>query len=120
MLSYGVLALLIFLLSACSVQCLLLATVYPRMKARSPFNRRLELIAATGVAKATDRSPRKRSIEETLREAEEKRKAKSAKPSLLIRIRQAELNWSKTTYYLVCVAVGLAVFFLVLVAIRLG
>lgn len=119
MLSFGVLTFLIFLLSTCSV-LLLLAAFYPRVMTPSPLNRRIEFISATGVAMGADRSPRKRSIDETLREAEEKLKAKTAKPSLLVRMRQAELKWSKSTYYLVCVIVGLAVFFLVLGAIGLG
>jgi tight adherence protein B len=118
--SYGVFAFLIFLLSACSMQCLLLAALYPRVAAGSPFNRRIEIISGKAVASTTDKAPRKRSTEATLREAEEKLKATTTKPSLLVRLRQAELQWSKTTYYLVCGVVGLVVFFLVRVAIGLG
>lgn len=111
MLSPGFLGFLIFLLCSVSVLCLLLILFYQRAMAPSPLNRRIELIAAKGVAKQAYRSVRRRSIEETLRDADEKRKAKPAKPSLLVRLRQAELRWSKGTYYLVCVVVGLAVFF---------
>src|SRR6516164_1849188 len=111
MLSPGFLGFLIFLLCSASVLCLLLILFYQRAMAPSPLNRRIELIAAKGVAKQAYRSVRRRSIEETLRDADEKRKAKPARPSLLVRLRQAELRWSKGTYYLVCVVVGLAVFF---------
>jgi|SRR5215216_718000 len=114
--SYAIFALVIFLLSACSVQCLLLAVFYPKVTARSPFNRRLDLISAGAVRKGADKSPRKRSIEETLREAEAKLHAKPSKPSLMVRMRQGEITWSKTGYYLVCVAVGLTVFVLVLLS----
>lgn len=119
MLSFGVFAFLIFLLSACTM-LLLLAALYPRVMAPSPLNRRVGLISATGVAKAADRSAQKRSIKETLREADEKPKEKTAKPSLLVRMRQAELKWSRSTYYLVCTIIGLTVFFLVLGPIGLG
>src|SRR5215212_8513389 len=114
--SYAIFALLIFLLSACSVQCLLLAAFYPRVTARSPFSRRLDLISAAAGTKGADKSPRKRSIEETLRAAEEKLYAKPSKPSLMVRMRQAEINWSKAGYYLICVDVGLTVFVLVLLS----
>jgi tight adherence protein B len=120
MLSSGLLTLLIFLLSALSVECLLLTALYPRVVAPSSLNRRIELISGTGVVKGTDRSVRRRSIEQTLREAEARLKAKPAKPSLLVRMRQAELNWSRGIYYLVCAGVGLTVFFLVLAGLGLG
>jgi len=122
---FAVYAFLIFLLTACSAQCLLLAFLYPRLAAGSPLNRRLRLISAAGAAaklQGIDESSRKRSVEETLREAEEKLRAsaRSAKPSLSARLRQAKLNWSKSTYYLICVITGLAVFLLTLSATELG
>ena len=120
MLSPGLLALLIFLLSALSMQCLLLTAFYRRVVAPSPLNRRIELISGIGVAKGTDQSVRRRSIEQTLREAEERLKAKPAKPSLRVRLRQAELQWSRSFYYLVCAIVGLALFLLILAATGLG
>lgn len=54
-------------------------------------------------------STRRRSIEETLREMEALQKARlsrSRNPSLLIRMRQAGILWSKTTYLLVCLGTG--------------
>src|SRR6185369_8359520 len=120
MLTYEVSAFWIFLFSACSVLCLLVAALYPQVRGPSLSDRRIEQIAATGLANVADSGARKRSIEETLREADEKLKSKTAKPSLLVRMRQAELKWSRSTYYLVCVIVGLSIFFLVWGAIRLG
>lgn len=127
MVSPALSALLIFLLGTCSVGGLLLAFLYPRMAAGSALDRRTALIAAeTEMAirkEASDQSRRKRSVEETLREAEEKLRTKtkrSTKPSLLIRMRQAELSWSKNTYYAVCVATALATFLILLSTTGLG
>jgi tight adherence protein B len=122
--SYAILA-FFFLLCASSVLCLLLAILYPRIAAGYPFNRRLELISAAGSAaklQGNGETSRKRSVEETLREAEERAtaSAKKAKPSLAARLRQAQLNWSKSTYYLVCVISGLATFLVILGTTRLG
>src|SRR5215217_1277367 len=114
--SYALIAVLVFVLSACSVHLLLLAILHPRIEANSPFARRLALVAPTRVEKNVDTSYRKRSIEETLREADERARSKRSKPSLAVRLRQAQLNWSKTGFYLICLVVGLLVFFLVILA----
>ena len=116
--SYAILA-FFFLLCTSSVLCLLLAILYPRIAAGYPLNRRLELISTAGGAaklRGNGETSRKRSVEETLREAEERAaaSAKKAKPSLAARLRQAQLNWSKSTYYLVCVISGLATFLVIL------
>jgi tight adherence protein B len=56
-------------------------------------------------------SRRKRSLEDVLIEIEEKQRAKQqAKPTLITRIRQAGLRWSKSTYYMVCGGAGVASF----------
>ena len=128
MLSPAIFALLIFLLGTCSVGGLLLAALYPRFAAGSALDRRLALISlATGPATLQEGAPeegsRKRSVEETLREAEEKLRAKAkrgAKPSLVVRMRQAELSWSKNTYFLICVVTGMAGFLLILSTTGLG
>lgn len=116
---------LVFLLCTSSVLCLLLTIFYPRIAGGYPFNRRLELISAAGSAaklRGDGETTRKRSVEETLREAEERAaaSAKKAKPSLAARLRQAQLNWSKSTYYLVCVISGLATFLVILGTTGLG
>ena len=102
---------LIFLLGACSVGGLLLAALYPRLKAGAALDRRLVSISTT------------RTVEVTLREAAEKVKFKAksrAKPSLLVRMRQGNLSWSTRTYYLVCVATGIVAFLLILSTSGLG
>jgi len=119
MLSLGVLLILVFLLGVTSIYCLLLAAFHRRIEAASPLSRRLALISAAGAAaklQGIDASARKRSVEETLRESELQAKARSkgAKPSLTVRLRQAQLSWSKGNYYLICAATALAVFVLIL------
>jgi tight adherence protein B len=123
--SHAIISVLFFLLCTGSVLCLLLAILYPRIAAGYPFNRRLELISVAGSAaklKGNGETSRKRSVEETLREAEERAaaSAKKTKPSLAARLRQAQLNWSKGTYYLVCLIGGLAAFLLILGSSGLG
>jgi tight adherence protein B len=102
---------LIFLLGACCVGGLLLAALYPTIKAGAALDRRLASISAT------------RTVEVTLREAAEKVKFKAksrAKPSLSVRMRQGNLSWSTRTYWLVCVATGIAAFLLILSTTGLG
>jgi len=111
---------LTFLLGAGSVGGLLLAILYPRLTTGATLDRQLELIAASGTAPlrgpATDDSRRKRAVEVTLREAEEKLKSKGkrSKPSLLLLMRQGNIRWSRKTYYLICVATGIVAFLLFL------
>ena len=57
------------------------------------------------LAAAADEGRRKRNVEDTLKELEAAQKAKarsSQKLTLVTRMRQAGLGWSKNTYYLVC------------------
>jgi tight adherence protein B len=128
MLSSAILLPLTFLLGAGCVGGLLLAALYPRVRAGTTLDRQLELIAVTGTAAtlrggATDDSRRKRAVEVTLREAEEKLKFKAEKrhkPSLLVRMRQADISWSRKTYYSICVATGIVAFLLFLIIAGLG
>jgi tight adherence protein B len=56
-------------------------------------------------------------VEKTLREIEEKQKAnarKGGKPTLGVRLRQAGLGWSLTTYHLACAGAGFAAYVLML------
>ncbi len=116
------------LLAAFSIGGVIVAALYPRLGGRSKGEKRLESIAAMKRKSAADRitseeGRRKRSVEETLRELEEAQKAKahkSQKPTLMTRMRQAGLGWSKNTYYLVCVATALAVMLICLAALRLS
>jgi tight adherence protein B len=109
--SHGIAIIGVFVLAAAGMLCALLAFTYPRVRKDYPLNRRIELTASTGNASAAQRgsdAARRRSVEDTLRENEElaSAKAKTAKLSLTARLRQAQLSWSKNTYYLICVIVG--------------
>src|SRR4051812_24044514 len=122
------LPILVFVLSAGSVGGVLLAALYPRLVHGSALDRKIDLIA-TGPGPA-HRQPggagatrRKRTVEATLLEDEELERAKAKKrykPSLVMRLRQANLSWSKSTYQLVSLAVGVAVFPAALVGLGLG
>src|SRR6516164_9862825 len=97
--SHTIATFLVFVLVAAGMLCALLAFTYPRVRKDYPMNRRIELTASTGNVGAAQRASdaaRRRSVEETLRENEERAaKAKTAKPSLTARLRQAQLSWSK-------------------------
>lgn len=103
------------LLATFSIVGVVVAALYPRLMGRSRSEKRLEAIAVDKRKVAAERisgEGRRRSVEDTLKEIEEAQKAKarrSQKPTLMIRMRQAGLTWTKRTYYLICVAAGLAV-----------
>jgi tight adherence protein B len=119
--SHALLALPIFILCAVAMLCALVAVCYPRVRKDYPLNQRLELIAETGAVGSTQRGGndaiRKRSVEETVREAADAaaKAKKRAKPSLTIRLRQAQLDWSKTKYYIVCFVVAAVISMVVMV-----
>ena len=106
------------LLAVFSVGGIIVAALYPRLAGGSKSEKRLEAIAATKRRQAADRiaveeGKRRRSVEDTLKELEEAQKAKARKnqkPSLMTRIRQAGLTWTKNIYYLICFAAALFTF----------
>jgi tight adherence protein B len=110
--SHALLALPIFILCAAAMLCALVAVCYPHVRKDYPLNQRFELIAETGAVGSAQRGSsdaiRKRSVEETVREAADAaaKAKKKAKPSLNTRLRQAQLDWSKTKYYIVCIVVA--------------
>jgi len=103
----------------------LVAICYPRVRKDYPLNQRFELIAETGAVGSTQRGgsdiKRKRSVEETVREAAAAaaRAKKTTKTTLTTRLRQAQLDWSKTKYYIVCFVVA-AVIAVSIMVIGLG
>src|SRR3569833_1112236 len=113
------------LLATFSVGGVIAAALYPKLAGRSTGEKRLEQIGASKRKAAAERigaeeGRRRRSVEDTLKELEQAQKEKarkSQKPSLMTRMRQAGLGWSKRTYYLISVAVAilLAVLFYVFV-----
>jgi tight adherence protein B len=107
-----------FVLAAVSVGGVLFALFQPRFAGGSPLDRRVEAIAGprvatVRVAEGAAEKARKRSVKSTLREAEERQKGserRKYKPSLAIRLRQADLSWNLRTYRLVSAGVGGALF----------
>ncbi|WP_262269904.1 type II secretion system F family protein [Microvirga yunnanensis] len=103
---------LIALLAALSAIGMIVAAFYPRVAKPSVAHARFLTIAAIATVEEapggpTDETRRRRAVEATLKEMEDKQKAKrSTGPSLLDRMRQAGLGWSKRTYYTVCAATG--------------
>ncbi|HUE46476.1 MAG TPA: type II secretion system F family protein [Aestuariivirgaceae bacterium] len=106
----------LFVLATGCVGALALALFYPLLVRDGQSHMRLKAVveglkAPSGPGKSGD-SRRKRSLEDVLREIEEKQRARQrAKPTLVARIRQAGLGWSKSTYYAVCAGAGIASFF---------
>jgi len=106
------------LLAVFSVGGIIVAALYPRLAGGSKSEKRLEAIAATKRRQAADRiaveeGKRRRSVEDTLKELEEAQKAKARKnqkPSLMTRIRQAGLTWTKNIYYLICLGAAFFTF----------
>ncbi|MDZ5696198.1 type II secretion system F family protein [Chelativorans sp. M5D2P16] len=110
----------VFAFATLSVGGLAAAMFYPRLAQASPFKRRFHSLAALGAGEdvsspVDEERDRRKSVEKTLRELEEKQKAKSrkaGKPTLAGRMRQAGLGWSKKTYYTACAASGAGCFLL--------
>jgi tight adherence protein B len=98
-------------LAAISTAGLIAFIFYPRLEVHSRSRKRFEAIAMveslSGIQATSEEANRRRSVETTLKELEEKRRmVAGASPSLTMRIRQAGLNWSKRTYWLVCLLVA--------------
>jgi tight adherence protein B len=116
------------LLAVFSVGGVLVAALYPRLAGGWVGTKRLEAIGANKRKAAAERigaeeGRRRRSVEDTLKELEEAQKEKakrSQKPSLMTRMRQAGLSWTKRLYYIVCVVTALIVMALLYVVIGFG
>jgi tight adherence protein B len=113
-----ILPIVAFVLATASVGGVLLALFYPRLAGGSPLDRRIERISASRartvrVADGATEKARKRSVESTLQEADERQKGetkKGYKPSLATRLRQANIGWTPRKYYLICGGAGIALF----------
>jgi tight adherence protein B len=109
--SPALLTVLLAVLGTVTVGLLLLVTFYPCIAAEAALNNRVLLVSGGGQTAAVQdsivESSRKRSVEDTLHEADEKRRAKNpTRPTFMVRMRQADLTWSKHTYALIGAAVG--------------
>src|SRR5579862_1018947 len=112
----GVLIALIVLamLSAGSLAYVLL---YRRIETENIAGRRLQQVQARAAAAAADPgarvivdpAKRRRSVQETLKELDERQKAKtkrSKSPPITLRLEQAGLNWSRRTFLLFSLVCG--------------
>jgi tight adherence protein B len=116
--AYLLLPIVAFVLASAAVGGILLAAFYPRLVGGSPLDRRIEAISASRgrlarVADGIGEKARKRSVEATLQEADERQKGKagkSYKPSLTTRLRQANIDWTSRKYFMVCGIAGVVVF----------
>ncbi|OHV79778.1 type II secretion system F family protein [Ensifer sp. LCM 4579] len=118
MLSSSLFPIFVFLLASTSVGGLMLAALYPRAAKAGAYRQRFDRVAGGAEARRMetvdeDARDRRRSVEKTLREIEEKQKAnarKNSKPKLAVRLRQAGLDWSTRTYWLASAGAGLATY----------
>ena len=116
------------LLAAFSVGGVAVAALYPRLAGRTRSDQRMEAVGASKQKAAADRigaeeGRRRRTVEDTLKELEESQKEKarkSQKPSLVTRMRQAGLGWSKNTYYFVCAGAAILVMALFFIGFGFG
>jgi tight adherence protein B len=124
MLVPNLIPLIVSCLAALSVLGLLAAIFYSRLDKNAESKKRLSAMTASGAAGGRSGRPedaKRRDIERTLREMEEKHKAvKGLKPSLLVRMRQADLSWSKTRYHVLCGLCGCGTFLTVSNAFAIG
>lgn len=111
-------------LAALSVLGLLAVTFYSRLDGSFEGQKRLAAIGSAGSGKGRSsraEESKRRDIEKTLREMEEKQKSrKRSSPSLLVRMRQAGLGWSTRTYYVSCILSGAAAFAVLLSSYDIG
>ena len=124
--SPAALQLAVFAFVSVSVATLLLALM-PRVFAPTKLEGRLRAIAATGQrgsrTGADADGGRRRRVEDTLRELEAKQRAKekrSKRPTLIGRMRQGGIAWSRNTYLAVSIALGLAGHLVVLMVLDFG
>jgi len=105
----------LFGLVAFSIGGILYALFYAKLSGGSRSKKRVDLVAAAAANPSRDRRPseegrRRRSVEDTLKEIEEQQKAKAkrgSKPTLIMRMRQAGLQWSMRTFVLICILTAL-------------
>jgi tight adherence protein B len=85
------------------------ALLYDRFDGESKAKRRVERIVDPGT-KVEEIAGRKRSLQDALKDFEEKQKAleeRSRRPPLSLRLTRAGLGWSKRTFVLVSIGTGL-------------
>ncbi|MCW5690742.1 MAG: type II secretion system F family protein [Pseudolabrys sp.] len=103
----------VFLLAALAVGGIAYVFVYPILSGEKAAEKRVASVArAQPASRATRASPQKSrrdTIENTLKEFEERQK-KAKSPPLAVRIAQSGLSWSKQTFFVVSAAIGFGLF----------
>ncbi|HZP21309.1 MAG TPA: type II secretion system F family protein [Bauldia sp.] len=90
------------------------ALLFRRIESENKVGRRIDQIAARGSAgevqtPRTDAAKRRKSVQETLAEIEAQQKAKAKQnkaPPILLRIQQAGLSWTRRTFIIFSVIIG--------------
>ncbi|PVE22019.1 pilus assembly protein [Microvirga sp. KLBC 81] len=104
---------------------IVIALFYSYIERRSESYKRFAAIAATGPVASrvagNDESKRRKAVEATLRELENKQKIKrTSKLTLTARMRQAGLSWSLRTYNVICLIAGAVSFLMSLAVFGVG
>jgi tight adherence protein B len=94
------------------------ALLFDRIQKEDATARRVVMIQGTGHIEsvrevAADPAKRRKSIQETLKEVEQREKAKAKhgkSPPLMLRMQQAGLRWSRRTYMIISLVAGLVCF----------
>jgi len=114
----------LIVLAMLSAGALAYAVMYARIESDNKSDRRLNQIQNKKTAVAADAvrgrsvvdaARRRKSVQETLKEIEQKQRAKAKRsnsPPLSLRMEQAGLNWSRRTFFLFSAGVGIAMFLL--------
>jgi tight adherence protein B len=115
MLSPDLIPLAATLLAALCAMSMVVALFYSHLGMRAASRKRFAAVAFNEVSTSTslksDEIARRKAIDVTLRELDEKQKArKGAKPSLASRMRQAGLSWNFKIYCVACVGAAAASF----------
>lgn len=114
----------IVVLAMLSAGALAYSVMYARIESDSKVDRRLSQVQQRHVAapaeaargrSVVDAARRRKSVQETLKEIEEKQRAKAKRsnsPPLSLRMEQAGLNWSRRTFFMFSAASGIGFFLL--------
>jgi len=103
----------VFFLAALAVGGIVYVFVYPILSGERAAEKRMASVAKTEPAARATRGPqrsRRESVENTLKEFEERHKKNKRMP-LSVRIAQAGLGWSKRQYFIISAIVGVVMFF---------
>lgn len=107
----------IFLLVALCVGGLAYVFVYPYLSGEAKAEKRVERVASARTSGArrevrsgNDPNARRKQIETTLKDIEERDKRVNKSPAIATRIEQAGLTWSKKTFYIFSVVSGIVAF----------